>query len=109
MNELIEVLTPAIILAITAMSGYVGQKVALYYKAKTSTEQQDQVMKVIKASVQYVEMITEEGIVSGKFEQAKLRAKNILNGMGLQVTDEEVQTWIESFVLELKIQEKVGE
>lgn len=110
MEELLQLVTPTLITLITIILGYLGTKLKLLIDAKLSKEKQDQIMNVIHASVQFVEQVAQdENFVSDKFVLAQARAKSIINGMGLEITDEELQMWIEAFVLELKKEQVVLE
>lgn len=102
MEELLQVLQPTLITLMTVILGYLGTRLKVLIDSKVSKDKQDEIMNVINASVLWVEQITQDkDFVGNKFDLAKNRAKNIINGMGLDITDDELEMWIEAFVHEL--------
>lgn len=102
MEELLQVLQPTLITLITLIFGYLGTRVKVLIDSKIAIDKQDEIMNVINASVLWVEQITQDkDFVGNKFDLAKNRAKNIINGMGLDIRDDELEMWIEAFVHEL--------
>lgn len=106
-NQLLELITPTLVTMITIILGYLGSRLKLLIDSKLSKEKQDQIMNVIHASVQFVEQVAQDdNFVGDKYTLAKQRARNIITGMGLEITDEELETWIEAFVMELNDEQK---
>ena len=102
MEELLQVLQPTLVGLITIIVGYLGTRLKVFIDSKISKDKQDEIMNVINASVLWVEQITKDkDFVGNKFDFAKNRAKNIINGMGLDISDDELEMWIEAFVHEL--------
>lgn len=102
MEELLQLLQPTLITLITLILGYLGTRVKVLIDTKVSKDQQDQILNVISASVDFVEQITKDkDFVGDKLVLAKNRARAIINGMGLEITEDELEMWIEAFVLNL--------
>lgn len=102
MEELLQVLQPTLIALITIILGYVGTRLKVLIDSKVSVNKQDEIMNIINASVMWVEQVTKnDNFVGDKLLLAKNRAKNIINGIGLEISDEELEMWIEAFVLQL--------
>ena len=103
MEELLQVLQPTLITLITLILGYLGTRVKVLIDSKIAIDKQNEVMNIISASVLWVEQITKDkDFVGNKFDLAKNRAKGIINSLGLEITDEELEMWIEAFVHELQ-------
>ena len=102
MEELLQVLQPTLIALITIILGYLGTRLKVLIDSKVSVNKQDEIMNIINASVMWVEQVTKnDNFVGDKLLLAKNRAKNIINGIGLEISDEELEMWIEAFVLQL--------
>lgn len=102
MEELLQVLQPTLIALITIILGYLGTRLKVLIDSKVSVNKQDEIMNIINASVMWVEQVTKnENFVGDKLLLAKNRAKNIINGIGLEISDEELEMWVEAFVLQL--------
>ena len=102
MEELLQVLQPTLITLITLILGYLGTRVKVLIDSKIAIDKQNEIMNIISASVLWVEQITKDkDFVDNKFDLAKNRAKGIINNLGLEITEEELEMWIEAFVHEL--------
>lgn len=102
MEELLQVLQPTLITLTTLILGYLGTRVKVLIDSKIAIDKQNEVMNIISASVLWVEQITKDkDFVGNKFDLAKNRAKGIINNLGLEITEEELEMWIEAFVHEL--------
>lgn len=110
MQELLELIQPTLVTLVSLLLGYAGLKVKNYYDLKVSSEKQDQIIKVIQATVLFVEQVSGENLLSeDKLALAKHRALETLEGMGITLSDEELTMWIESFVNGLNQNKKVEE
>ena len=99
MNELLLELQPYLIGAITVILGYVGKQIGIYFRTITTAKERDQALKVIKASVDFVEQVSGDNLLSeDKFALALEQAKRQLSKIGLDLEDDEIEMWIESFV-----------
>ena len=99
MNELLLELQPYLIGAITIILGYVGKQIGIYFRTITTEKERDQALKVIKASVDFVEQVSGDNLLSeDKFALALEQAKRQLSKIGLDLDDNEIEMWIESFV-----------
>lgn len=97
-----ELLHPTLVALGSLLLTYLGLRVKLFMDMKMSRDRQDQVLEIIRASVNFVEQIThDDNFVGDKLVLAKNRARAILTGSGFEITEEELETWIESFVLQL--------
>ena len=98
-SDLMAILWPTVVTIGTLLLSFLGAKVGSFLNAKISQTQQDQIMNVIMASVQFVEQVS-GGTFKGKDKLllAKQRAREVLNGMGILITDEELTMWIEAFL-----------
>ena len=99
--EIIKVATPAIVTIAGLLFAYLGAKTGSFLNAKISQVNQDQIMNVIHASVQFVEQVANTNLTlkgQEKMLLAKQRAREVLAGMKIVVTDEELTMWIEAFI-----------
>ena len=104
MNELLLELQPYLIGILTVILGYVGNKLRLYFDAKIETEKQEQIKDIIKGVVAFVEQVAKVDVeLKGKekFNLAKEKAVLLLNEKGFVISEFELDTLIESFVLGL--------
>lgn len=105
MNELFELLQPNFEKILIALVTFVAYKIREYVNSKVSKDKQDKIDNIIKASVVWVEQITDINVKyksKEKFDFAKNRALELLKGAGLEVSEEYLDTLIEVFVNGLK-------
>lgn len=105
MKEFIIEITPYIYNIVLALVGFVATKVVAFINDKISQDKQDRIAKVVKASVDWVEMVSQTNLKlvgKEKYIKARDRALVVLHQKNLQVTNEELDMLIEQFVLELQ-------
>ena len=102
MQELLHQLQPFIIGAITVILGFIGKQFNMYVKAYTTEKEREQMLTIIKASVQFVEQVGLDFNANDKFLLAKNQAQKALNNVGIEVDEQDLEMWIESFVNNLK-------
>lgn len=108
MEDLWKLVEPVFVTLVSLILGYVGLKIRNYYEMKVSSEKQDQIIKVVKAAVAFVEQVSDEKLLSeDKLLLAKHRALETLQTMGITLSDEELTMWIESFVNGLNKSNKI--
>lgn len=88
-----------ILTALTAVLGWLGATIKKIYNEKVKNET---IRNVINDCVKYVEQKSKTGEIKDKYEMAKDKAINILNSKGIQVSEDEIDLLIESFVNGLK-------
>lgn len=99
MNELLLGLQPYIVGAITVILGYVAKQIGIYVRTITTEQERKQMLNVIEASVKFVEQVSGENFLSeDKFELAFRQAQRSLEKIGIELSDEELEMWIENFV-----------
>ena len=84
-----------ILTALTAILGWLGATIKKIYNEKVKNET---IRNVINDCVKYVEQKSKTGEIKDKYEMAKDKAINILNSKGIQVSEDEIDLLIESFV-----------
>lgn len=105
MNDFLTIFTPAIIAVLTALVTFVGRRLVQLINEKTSKEQRDVILDIVKGTVMFVEQITKKDIAiqgEAKFELAKETILILLQQEGLAITEIDLEVLIERFVLELK-------
>ena len=95
MNELLHQLQPFIIGAITVILGFIGKQFNIYVKAYTTEKEREQMLKIIQASVQFVEQVGFQFNAQDKFMLAKNQAQKALNNVGIEVDEQDLEMWIE--------------
>lgn len=104
MQEFLEVIRPFLEPMMVAIAGFVGLKISQYFNSKVSIDTQKQIDNIIKASVLWVESVYNVDMVEvskEKFEKAKQRSLFLINELGVQVSEEYLDSMIEAFVFEL--------
>lgn len=87
---------------LVAFIGYLSQKVAVYLKEKGIAEQLESKGYLVDIAVQAVEQIYENRDGATKFEFAKQEAIKLLKNNGFEVSDVELNNFIESSVRAMK-------
>lgn len=105
MNELLNQLMPLFITALTIIVGYLAQRLRRYFDEKVSVEQQTQIFRFIKATVDYVEQIGIELPSEAKFQLAKDTVLRYINDKGLNMSEKDLDVIIESFVFNIQKKE----
>ena len=103
-KELFDTLVPMMAPIVTVIVGFIGYQIRVFVNSKIGVSQQNQIVNTVDASVKWVEQVTGTNpLVTGeqKFNMAKDRAQGILAGMQINVTDDQIDTLIEAFVLGL--------
>lgn len=88
-----------ILTALTAILGWLGATIKKVYNEKVTNET---IRSIISDCVNYVEQKSKNEEIKNKYEMAKDKAVNILNSKGIQVSEDEIDLLIESFVSGLK-------
>lgn len=88
-----------ILTALTAVLGWLGATIKKIYNEKVKNET---IRNIISDCVNYVEQKSKNEEIKNKYEMAKDKAINILNSKGIQVSEDEIDLLIESFVNGLK-------
>ena len=108
MNELILELQPYIISILAVLLTYLGARLKAVYEdfleERIDEKQRATIKDIVKGAVAFVEQITKEDLaIKGqeKYDLAKAKALEILNGKNLVITEAELDMLIEAFVLEL--------
>lgn len=83
---------------ITALGGFLGWLGVTINKFIKKIEKNKIIREVIEDCVKYVEQKSKKEEIQDKYEMAKDKAVNILNSKGVDVTDDEIDLLIESFV-----------
>lgn len=91
-------LVPALMTFITGFITWIGTKIKAKYEEKVKNEQ---VREVVEKVVKYVEQKYKDVDSSEKYNQALLKAQEWLAQKGMQVSEVELDTLIESSVYEL--------
>lgn len=81
--------------ALTGLLGWVGATIKKFIK---KIEKNKIIREVINDCVRYVEQKSKTETIQNKYEMAKDKAVNILNSKGIDITDDEIDLLIESFV-----------
>ena len=81
--------------AITGLLTWLGGTIKKFYNEYIKNKT---IRTVIDDCVKYVEQKSKKGEIQDKYEMAKDKAVNILNSKGIDVTDDEIDLLIESFV-----------
>lgn len=99
MDEMLSAIQPAVMnlvaVCITCLFGYVGIKVKQLYTEYVNTETKK---KVVDSTVNYVEQVFTDIHGADKLKEAKTKVLTILNEKGISISDEELETLIESAV-----------
>ena len=98
MNELFELLSPYIMVILTAIAGYLATKIKLFLDAKIDRVNQERLMGFIALTVDYVEQIGVGLKAEEKFQLAKSKIIIWIRQKGLTVTEDEMDILIEAFV-----------
>ena len=92
-----------IMMILTGIVTWLGNKINKIYNEKVKNET---VRNVINDCVKYVEQKSKTEQIQNKYLLAKEKALNILTSKGIDITDDEIDILIESFVNSLKKEEK---
>ena len=88
-----------IMMILTGVVTWLGNKINKIYNEKIKNET---IRNVINDCVKYVEQKSKTEKVQNKYLLAKEKALNILMSKGIDITDDEIDILIESFVNSLK-------
>lgn len=88
-----------IMMVLTGVVTWLGNKINKIYNEKVKNET---IRNVINDCVKYVEQKSKTEQIQNKYLLAKEKALNILNSKGIDITDDEIDILIESFVNSLK-------
>lgn len=91
-------LVPALATFITSFIAWIGTKIKSKYEEKVKDEQ---VQNIVEKVVKYVEQKYKDFDSSKKYNEALAKAQEWLNQKGIEVTDVELDTLIESSVYEI--------
>ena len=92
-------LTPIITAVLTLIISLISAFLNPYFKAKTTDEQFNTIKLWVQVAVQAAEMLY---VGSGRGEEKKKYVVDFLNSKGFTLNTEEIDSLIESAVLELK-------
>jgi hypothetical protein len=81
--------------AITGLLTWLGGTIKKFYNEHVKNKT---IRTVIDDCVKYVEQKSKTEAIQNKYEMAKDKAVNILNSKGINITDDEIDLLIESFV-----------
>lgn len=88
-----------IMMILTGVLTWLGTTIKKVYNNKVKNET---VRDVINDCVKYVEQKSKTEKIANKYQLAKTKALNILTSKGIDITDDEIDILIESFVNSLK-------
>lgn len=88
-----------IMMILTGVVTWLGNKINKIYNEKIKNEM---VRDAINDCVKYVEQKSKTEKITNKYQLAKTKALNILTSKGIDITDDEIDILIESFVNSLK-------
>lgn len=88
-----------IMMILTGIVTWLGTTIKKVYNNKVKNET---VRNVINDCVKYVEQKSKTDKIVNKYQLAKTKALNILTSKGIDITDDEIDILIESFVNSLK-------
>lgn len=108
MEELMNQITPYIMIILTAIAGYLATKIKAVFDAKIDKDNQERLLQFIQATVEFVEQIGIDLKPQDKFDLAKSKVLIWVNQKGLVVTEEELEVLIEAFVHSLTHTPKEG-
>lgn len=103
MNELLNQITPYLMIILTALAGYLATLIKGYIDQKIDMDNQTKIMKFVKTTVEYVEQIGINLEAEDKFKLAKSKIIIWMNQKGMTVSDEELEVLIEAFVHNLTL------
>ena len=109
MEQLMEQLTPYIMIILTAIAGYLATKIKGFVDSKIDAENQRKLMEFVRVTVNYVEQIGVKLPSEEKFALAKSKVLIWVNEKGLKVTEDELEVLIEAFVHNLIAQKAITE
>lgn len=98
MEELMNQITPYLIIILTAVAGYVATLIKGYIDQKIDMDNQTKVMKFVKTTVEYVEQIGINMDAEAKYKLAKSKIVIWMNQKGMTISEEELEVLIEAFV-----------
>lgn len=98
MEQLMEQITPYLMIILTAVAGYLATKIKSFIDAKVDHEKQEQLIQFVGKTVEYVEQIGFDLNSDEKFKLAKAKVVIWMNQRGITVTEEELEVLIEAFV-----------
>ena len=96
--ELLNVVVSALGSVLVALVGYLAQKLARYLTEKGVTEKLASKQYLVDVAVLAVEQLYQEEGGEKKFGLAKMRAVDLLNQQGIEVSNEELESFIEASV-----------
>lgn len=103
MEELMDQITPYIMIILTAIAGYLATKIKVFFDSKIDKDNQERLLEFIAATVEFVEQIGIDLRPEEKFELAKSKILIWINQKGITVTEDELEVLIEAFVHNLKL------
>lgn len=98
MNELLNEIMPSIIATLAIILAYLATRIRNYFDEKITLDQQTQILRFVKATVEYVEQIGIDFSSEAKLSLAKATIVRYVNEKGIPITDNELNVLIESFV-----------
>lgn len=98
MEELMNQITPYIMIIITAIAGYIAKQVKVYIDGKIDKQNQEKLMDFIRFTVDYVEQIGFNLDSEAKLNLAKEKVVTWSQTKGIPVSETEVDVLIEAFV-----------
>lgn len=97
--EILKVLVPLVVVPLLAV---VGQEVRRYYRARLTAEQRHLAQLVINTTVTAAEQLYRTQSIQDRYQFARQRAREELAELGIQVSDRDLETFIEATVLQLR-------
>lgn len=95
LNQALQILVPAFATLIAGWFAYLGNKLKNTYQTKLNNET---AQAVVKDVVQFVEQVSEDLHGKEKLDKAIEHASEILKSKGINLTEKEINTLIESAV-----------
>ena len=89
-----------IVTVLTGILAFIGTKLKALYEEKIKNEK---IREVVQDVVNWIEMKSKNEAIQNKYEVAKEKIINILASNGINITDDEIDLLIESFVNKLQI------
>lgn len=99
LNQLLDILLPAIASVVTVIFGILGTKIKAKYDEKVDTETKK---KIVESTVAYIQQVYKTLEGEAKLTKAMETASQLLIEKGICITDLELRMLIESAVYGLK-------
>lgn len=99
LNQILDILLPALASVVTVLCGILATKIKVKYEEKVDNETKK---KIVETTVNYVQQVYKESKGEEKLEKALQTASQLLVEKGLTISEMELRMLIESAVYGLK-------